>query len=51
MPDSSIDDDPVERQALKALHYLSAEDKQKVLEYIASLVNLETVKNDERSST
>lgn len=51
MPADLSEHNPVEQQALKAVQYLSTEDQRKVLEYIASLINLETVKNDERSST
>jgi hypothetical protein len=41
----------VEDQALAALHHLSDEDKHKVLEYIASLIHLEQVTNDNAKST
>jgi hypothetical protein len=40
----------VEQQALNALHYLSDKDKQKVLEYIESILTLENTKNDQASS-
>lgn len=42
--------DLVEQQAANALGYLSDRDKEKVLKYIESLLNLEKIKNDEASS-
>ncbi len=51
MPADSPEPVSVEQQALKAIHYLSSEEQRKVLDYIVSLINLEKVKNDERSST
>ena len=41
----------IEQQALAALGFLNEEDKSKVLEYIASLVKLEKVKNDQTSTS
>jgi len=50
MPAASSDQSAVEQQAMAALNYLSPKDKTKVLEYIASLITLEKVKNDQRSA-
>ena len=50
-PCCSTESQPVEQQAIKALSYLDEESKVKVLEYIASLVNLQSVKNDKASTT
>jgi hypothetical protein len=41
----------VEQQAANALSHLSDRDKEKVLKYIESLLNLDKIKNDEASST
>ena len=51
MSTDSSEHSSVEQQALKAVRYLSPEEQRKVLAYISSLINLEKVKNDERSST
>jgi hypothetical protein len=51
MPADSIEQNTVEQQALHALAHLSDKDKASVLSYIESLVTLEKVKNDQRSST
>jgi hypothetical protein len=51
MPADSPEQNSVEQQALKALNYLSEEDKSKVLKYIESLVHLEISQNDETSAT
>ena len=40
----------VEQQALKALAYLDDEAKEKVLHYIASLLNLTKAKDDQAST-
>lgn len=40
----------VEQQAVNALGYLDDKSKQKVLEYIDSLITLDKVNNDERNS-
>jgi hypothetical protein len=42
--------DTVEQQAVKALTHLDDADKHKVLEYIASLINLENAKHDQTST-
>jgi hypothetical protein len=39
----------VEQQAISALNYLDDQNKQKVLEYIDSLINLDKANNDKRS--
>lgn len=41
----------VEQQAINALNHLPDKDKEKVLKYIESLLNLEIAKNDKASST
>ena len=41
----------VEQQAVLALNHLGPKDKKKVLEYIANLIALEKVKNDQTSPT
>jgi hypothetical protein len=41
----------VKQHALEALNHLSAEDKQKILEYIRNLILLEKSKNDKASIT
>lgn len=50
MPADSKEKSNLEQQALRAISFLSAEEQKKVLEYILSLINLQKVKNDERSS-
>jgi hypothetical protein len=47
----STEKSSVEQQAVKALAYLDDSDKQKVLEYISSLIDLTEAKNDEASVT
>jgi hypothetical protein len=49
MPDTSPEIS-VEQQAINALNYLDDQDKQKVLEYIDSLINLDKANNDKRSN-
>ena len=51
MPDAPTQKKDVEQQALAALGFLNDEDKSKVLEYIASLIKLEKVKNDQASTS
>jgi len=51
MPADSETLKAVERQAITALAYLSQSDKHKVLQYIDSLMLLEKVQNDQRSTT
>lgn len=51
MPADSSEQHTVEQQAVNALAYLNDKDKHQVLQYIDSLILLETVKNDQRSST
>ena len=51
MPADQPEQPSVEQQALNALNFLNDTDKHKVLEYISSLVTLEKVKDDQRSST
>lgn len=50
MPADLSENNSAEQQAIKALDYLNTEDKSKVLEYIANLVALEKVKNDQAST-
>jgi hypothetical protein len=50
MPADSTENITAEQQAIKSLNYLSPDDKSKVLEYIASLIALEKVKNDQTST-
>ena len=50
MPAEQLEQPSVDQQALKALKFLSDADKHKVLEYIASLVTLEKIKDDQTSS-
>lgn len=51
MPADSEAHKAIERQAIDALAYLSPADKHKVLQYIDSLMLLEKVQNDQRSTT
>lgn len=48
-PAAHQDDSSVEQQALKALSYLDDNARQKVLEYIESLVKLEQANYDKGS--
>jgi hypothetical protein len=50
MPVDQLEQSSIDQQALNALKFLSDSDKHKVLEYIASLVTLEKVKDDQTSS-
>jgi hypothetical protein len=50
MPAAVVENEAIQQQAIKALAYLSDEDKLKVLEYIDSLVNLHKIHNDQGSS-
>jgi hypothetical protein len=47
MPAAPDKDASVEQQAIDALQHLDAEDKQKVLEYIASLIHLSEINHDQ----
>lgn len=51
MPADSTSDSSIERQALEALEHLGDDDKNKVLEYIHSLVTLDQINNDQASSS
>ena len=47
MPAATHENPSIEQQAIEALQHLDAEDKQKVLEYIASLINLSEINHDQ----
>jgi hypothetical protein len=47
MPAALEEDLSVEQQAITALQHLDAEDRQKVLEYIASLTHLSEINHDQ----